>query len=224
MEKPVSKKRNYFLIQPLSFIELFCYIQSRKISTMNYNEGFGLLGMMISMNSSIFFIISIASSLIIFLLILLARMNQSIVLPNYGEEEGTVARLTKILLVDDNATVRKGLRYILSGTENIEVVDEAENGKVALRKMKSDIDLVMMDVRMPEMDGVTATRLVKQRNPKTKVLALSLYDDKASINSMMKQGASGYVLKGDSKSEILNAINLLSKNRTYFSRNIAHAN
>lgn len=103
----------------------------------------------------------------------------------------------KLLLVDDNDVVRSGLRRAIELKTTFEVVGEATNGAEAVR-LAAELapDVVLMDVRMPVMDGVQATRLIKQGNPEIYILAISGSAEPASISGMMHAGASGYVLKG----------------------------
>ncbi len=104
----------------------------------------------------------------------------------------------KLLLVDDDESTRLGLRRALEEKTTFEVVGEAADGLEAIRLVQElDVDIVMMDVRMPVMDGIQATSLIKRDNPGLYVLALSESADPSAVSGMLRAGASGYVLKGN---------------------------
>ncbi|NLK43913.1 MAG: response regulator transcription factor [Tissierellia bacterium] len=105
----------------------------------------------------------------------------------------------RIAIVDDEKLIREGLKIILSSYEDIDVIDMGENGLDALKICKShEIDLVLMDIRMPLCDGVEGTRLIKNEFPNTKVLILTTFRDIEYIQEALKNGASGYLLKDSS--------------------------
>ncbi|MEO3111186.1 response regulator transcription factor [Turicibacter sanguinis] len=112
--------------------------------------------------------------------------------------------MIRILIVDDEALIRDGLRLMLSLFEDIEVVATASNGEEALKACQShpDIDLVLIDIRMPLCHGVLGTRLIKEAFPKIKVLILTTFKDQSYIQEAMQLGASGYLLK-DSSHEVI---------------------
>jgi len=101
-----------------------------------------------------------------------------------------------LLLVDSHKIMRDGLRSLIETRSDMEVVGEADNGIRAIelaRKLQPDV--VIMDIGMPEMDGIEATKIITDENPKIKVVALSLYSNKQYVVGMLRAGASGYVLK-----------------------------
>ncbi len=167
-------------------------------------------------------VLFLAGALVAFLIIILIILNKGYQGKHYMlQEENIIHTVTKILLVDDNVHIRRSIRSLLGQKDGIEIVGEVENGQLALDHLaQNNVDIVMMDVRMPIMDGVEATRLVRKHSPKTRVLALSMYDDRTSVNAMISQGAAGYVLKGDNEFEILNAINTIKKGGVYFSQGV----
>lgn len=113
----------------------------------------------------------------------------------------------RVLLCDDQALIRDGLRALLDHYDDITVVGEAGNGREALEQTKKlDPDVVLMDIRMPEMDGVEATRLIKQECPKTIVIVLTTFDDDEYIINAMTYGASGYLLKDIGSEKLIGAI------------------
>lgn len=113
----------------------------------------------------------------------------------------------KLLIVDDEKLIREGLKIILSIFEDIEVVGTAENGYKALEFCKNnDVDIVLMDIRMKECDGVIGTRLIKEQFTKIKVIILTTFKDKEYIQDALKYGAFGYMLKDSSHDVIYEGI------------------
>jgi len=128
----------------------------------------------------------------------------------------------KIILADDHRIFRKGLKSLLSERENIEVLAEADNGDEALeaaRKYKPEI--VLMDIAMPKMDGIEATRQIRERLPDTEVVILSMHAKKAYIDQVLKAGAKGYVLKDSDEENLLSAINTVHNGGYYLDSPIA---
>src|SRR5215213_3201247 len=125
-----------------------------------------------------------------------------------GNGEGAAtSKVARILIADDHALVREGLRTMLSGEEGIEVIAEANDGRQALdtcRELKPD--LVLMDVRMPVMDGLEATRKIKQEMPQTSVLMVTMHENPDYLFEAVKVGAAGYVLKDASGERLLSAV------------------
>ena len=102
----------------------------------------------------------------------------------------------RILLADDHQIMRDGLRAILASEESFEIVGEAENGREAAALARTLVpDVVIMDIGMPDLNGVEATRQIKADNPGIKVIALSMYADRGYVLGILEAGASGYVLK-----------------------------
>ncbi len=113
----------------------------------------------------------------------------------------------RLLLADDHIVVRSGLRMLLQAREDIEIVGEAENGREAVEKVRAlQPDVVLMDVQMPDMNGIEATRRIKQVAPNTAVLALTMHEDDQYFFEMLHAGASGYVPKRAAPDELLEAI------------------
>ena len=113
----------------------------------------------------------------------------------------------RLLLVDDNAAVRAGLRRAIELKTTFEVVGEAGDGEEAVKLARElDVDIVLMDVRMPVMDGIQATAQIKLEKPGTYVLAISGCDDPNAVSGMLRAGASGYVLKGALPEEFLSPL------------------
>lgn len=105
----------------------------------------------------------------------------------------------KLMLVDDEQLIREGLAYLLSNYDDIEIVAQAANGEEALALAGTyPIDIILMDIRMPIMDGCTATKLIKEAYPKIKILILTTFRDDVYIKEALASGASGYLLKDSS--------------------------
>ncbi len=124
----------------------------------------------------------------------------------------------RLLLVDDHPLVLDGISSRLQVEDGIEVVGQASNGKEALETAdKVHPHVVLMDVTMPVMGGLEATRLFKQQMPGARVLILTMHDDQEYILKLMQSGASGYVLKNVSSEELIKAIETVHQGNTYFS-------
>jgi DNA-binding NarL/FixJ family response regulator len=120
--------------------------------------------------------------------------------------------MIRLLLVDDQNLICQGLKAVLNQESDLEVVGTAENGEVALRLAQAlQPHIVLMDIRMPVMNGIEATRLMHQRFPAIKVLALSTFDDDLDIAQSMRAGAKGYLLKDTPTIELVEAIRLVDR-------------
>jgi len=127
----------------------------------------------------------------------------------------------RILLADDHRIMRDGLRAILASEENFEIVGEAENGREAARLARALVpDVVIMDIGMPDLNGVEATRQIKADNPGVKVIALSMYADRGYVLGMLEAGAAGYVLKTGAYDEVHRAVTAVSQGKNYLSPDI----
>src|SRR5688572_12060107 len=119
---------------------------------------------------------------------------------------GTRGR-ARLVIVDDHDLARAGLRSLLSGERGLEVVGEATNGAEALAVCRQvQPDLVLMDVRMPDIDGLGATRAIKRETPTTSVILFTLYENPDYLVEALKAGAAGYLLKGATKREIVSGV------------------
>jgi DNA-binding NarL/FixJ family response regulator len=128
----------------------------------------------------------------------------------------------RVLLADDHPVVRRGLAALLSTLEDFEVVAEAEDGEAAVRETQlTKPDVVLMDVRMPGLDGVEATRRIRKAVPETAVLVLTMYDEDATVFTAMRAGAQGYLLKGAEQDEIADAIRAVARGQAIFGPGIA---
>src|SRR5919107_5973312 len=125
-----------------------------------------------------------------------------------GNGEGVAAsKVARILIADDHALAREGLRTMLSGEEGIEVIAEANDGQQALALCRDfEPDLVLMDVRMPVMDGLQATRKIKQEMPKTSVMMVTMHENPDYLFEAVETGGAGYVLKDASGGRLFSAV------------------
>lgn len=125
--------------------------------------------------------------------------------------------MIRVLLVDDQVIIRQGLQSLLESKPDLQVVGDAENGQKAIEQVEAlQPDVVLMDVRMPVMDGVAATQVICQRFPETKVLVLTTFDDDEYISQAMRFGAMGYLLKDTPSEELAQAIRSVHKGYTQF--------
>ncbi|GGL08705.1 response regulator [Planomonospora parontospora] len=130
--------------------------------------------------------------------------------------------MIRILLVDDHAGFRGGLRALLSAAEGIEVADEAASGEQALALVgRAQPDVVLMDLTMPGMGGVAATERLTRDHPHVRVVVLSMSDDDDSVFAAMRAGARGYVLKGARKAELVRSVQAAAEGEAIFSPAIA---
>lgn len=125
--------------------------------------------------------------------------------------------MARVLIVDNYEMVRNGLRDMLTTNDDISVIGEASNGRQAV-KMADELkpDVVIMDVRMPDVDGVTACREIKKQRPETKVLMLSIYDDDKDVFAAIDAGASGFILKNVTMDDLCKVVNIINQGQSYF--------
>lgn len=126
--------------------------------------------------------------------------------------------MTRVLLVDDHKILREGLRTLLEQEGDIQVVGEAENGRSSV-KLAGELapDVVIMDVAMPDLNGIDATRRITEADPNARVLALSMHSDGRYIRGMLQAGARGYILKDCAAEELTRAVRTVMANQVYVS-------
>ena len=128
----------------------------------------------------------------------------------------------RILLADDHTVVRQGLRKVLEERPEWQVVAEAGDGRDAVRLAEEfRPDVAVVDVAMPLLNGIEATRQITKRAPQTKVLVLSMYSDEAYVTQMLKAGATGYLLKDSADVDLLEAVQAVSQGKSFFSPAVA---
>jgi two-component system response regulator NreC len=128
----------------------------------------------------------------------------------------------KVLIADDHQIMREGLRTMLEKESDIQVLGEAEDGRMVLR-MAADLapDVIIMDVAMPDLNGIEATRQIVAALPGVKIIALSMHDDRRFVLNMLKAGAAGYMLKDCAFKDLAKAIRVVMSHRTYLSHEVA---
>ena len=130
--------------------------------------------------------------------------------------------MIKVMIADDQALIRESLQIILSAHQDIQVTSAVADGHEVLERIPQDRpDVVLMDIRMPKMDGVMATKEVKERFPEVKIIILTTFDDDDFIFRALKYGASGYLLKGASTEELYQAIQIVYHGGAMINPNIA---
>jgi len=129
----------------------------------------------------------------------------------------------RILIADDFGIIREGLKALIEKQEGLEVVGEAENGRAAVElARKLSPDMIIMDVAMPDVNGIEATEIILKENPQIKIIALSMHADKRFVGEMLRAGALGYILKSYLFDELLRAIQTVSENRHYLSAQLTN--
>ncbi len=130
--------------------------------------------------------------------------------------------MIRILLADDEAMIRAGVRAILSSDPGIEVVAEAGDGREAVRQAEAlKPDIAILDVAMPLLNGIETTRQITRRVPATRVLVLSMHADEAYVTQMLQAGATGYLLKDSADVDLIQAVGEVAQGRSFFSPAIA---
>ncbi len=128
----------------------------------------------------------------------------------------------KIILADDHQIVRDGIKALLEKEDNIKIIDEAADGKELLEKIKQHKpDIVLMDISMPEISGIEATKILSTQEPDIKVLILSMYLNEDFILDAIKAGAKGYLPKNTTKLELIDAINTINSGNNFFSQKVS---
>lgn len=129
--------------------------------------------------------------------------------------------MIKILIADDHQMFIDGLKSILSQQEQCEIIAKANNGLEVLEQLKMHaIDVVLMDVNMPEMDGIEATKMVRELHPEVKILMLTMFNTRDYIEKLLKAGAHGYILKNTGKDELIEAIEKVNSGESFFSEEV----
>lgn len=130
--------------------------------------------------------------------------------------------MIKILIADDQELIRQSLQILLGTEPEFQITDAVENGKEVIRSIrKTKPDVILMDIRMPEMDGVVCTQIIKENYPDIKIIILTTFDDDEYIFSALKHGASGYLLKGISADKLIEAIHKVYHGNAMINEDIA---
>lgn len=127
----------------------------------------------------------------------------------------------KIFIVDDHKLFRNGLKFILGEMPNVEITGEASDGKEFVdRVAEVDADVILMDINMPELNGIEASRIALQKRPELNILVLTMFDDEQYYNSMIELGIKGFILKDADNTELIAAITRIFNGSTYFSQDL----
>src|ERR1041385_5304155 len=128
----------------------------------------------------------------------------------------------KVIIADDHQFFRDGFEIALKQIDEVKKIAHASNGKEVLKLLKNDTyDLVFMDIKMPEMNGIETTKEIEMHYPHVKVIALSMYDDRKNVIEMFNSGARGYIIKNTDSKEIETAIKKVMEGEHYFADNVA---
>lgn len=128
----------------------------------------------------------------------------------------------KIVIVDDQELIRESLKIVLSANPDMEVTDTVADGREVIRSVRAcRPDVILMDVRMPEMDGVSCTRIIKENYPQIKIIIWTTFDDDEYVYNALKYGASGYLLKGVSMAELSSAIRTVHSGKAMINPDVA---
>lgn len=128
----------------------------------------------------------------------------------------------KVVIADDQELIRESLKIVLSANLDMEVIDTVADGREVIRSVRSaKPDVILMDVRMPEMDGVSCTQIIKENYPQIKIIILTTFDDDEYVYNALKYGASGYLLKGVSMAELSAAIRTVHSGKAMINPDVA---
>jgi len=129
--------------------------------------------------------------------------------------------MIRLIIADDHPLMRDGIKTILAREEDIEVIDCAEDGTELLKLLETKgTDVILMDINMPGMNGIEATKLIRKKYPDIKILAFSQYDEKRFVKQLMKNGANGYLLKNSAAGELVKAIKIINTGGVFLSEDL----
>ena len=130
--------------------------------------------------------------------------------------------MIKVLIADDQELIRQSLQIVLNTKEDMEVTGTAADGQEVIQCIRKEVpDVILMDIRMPKMDGVQCTKIIKENHPQVKIIILTTFDDDEFVYNALKFGASGYLLKGVSMDELAEAIRTVHSGRAMINPDIA---
>lgn len=130
-------------------------------------------------------------------------------------------KMIRLIITDDHPIIRDGIKTILADAKDIQLIGCASDGAELMDLLeRQEADVILMDINMPGINGIEATKLVKSKHPHIKILSFSQYDEKRFIRQMMKYGANGYLLKNSSASELVNAIKIAHEGGMYMSHEL----
>ncbi len=131
--------------------------------------------------------------------------------------------MIKLILADDHKLFREGVRSILESSEDFEIIDEVANGRALISSLREkETDVIILDISMPGLSGIEATRLIKKEYPCLKILILSMHSEESFIRSAIEAGASGYLPKEIDHNELIEAIHIIHEGGNYYSKDISN--
>jgi len=131
--------------------------------------------------------------------------------------------MIRVIIADDHGVVRKGVRFLLQQENDIEIVGEAEDGRDAVRLAKDTTpDVLIMDIAMPQLNGIEAAAQITRISPTTNIVMLSMYSDEEFLIRALNAGAKGYLLKDQAEIDLVRAVRTVAQGKTFFSPDIAH--
>ena len=131
----------------------------------------------------------------------------------------------KIIIADDHTMFLQGIVSLLENEDNIAILGKAENGKGVFKIMENSIpNIILLDISMPEMDGIEVTKIIKQKHPAVKILIVSTHSNTQMIAKLIRMGVDGYLLKNAEKQELLHAICTIHKGGSYFCKEVEEKN
>ncbi len=126
--------------------------------------------------------------------------------------------IVRVIIADDHVIFRKGLRTVLNEITNVKVIAEASNGHELLEILKNNkTDIILMDIKMPLIDGIEATKKISEKFPEVNIIALTMHEEIGYFNKMLEAGATGFLLKKTNREELQNAINTVMQGDNYYS-------
>jgi two-component system response regulator NreC len=138
-------------------------------------------------------------------------------------QEAGMQQTTRILLAEDHNTVREGIKMLVNAQPDMQVVGEAADGRAAIAKTRELLpDLLVMDISMPELNGLKATEKLRQEFPELKILTLTRHTDDGYLQQLIKAGVNGYVLKQSAPTELINAIRTVTSGKSYVDSELTH--
>jgi DNA-binding NarL/FixJ family response regulator len=135
--------------------------------------------------------------------------------------KGMTTRNCRVVVVDDHAVIRRGLKTLLESQPDIEVCGEASNGREAVEMAKKNLpDLLLLDLTMPEMDGLEAIRVIREVSPETEIIVLTMHKSEYLIREMLRLGALGFVVKSDAETELLAAVQSVRQHKRHLTNQL----
>ena len=130
--------------------------------------------------------------------------------------------MIRVYIADDHQVLLDGLKTLLTSFEDIEVVGAGHNGKEAIEFLQSNsVDVILMDINMPEMNGIDACKIISKEHPEVRIIALSMYNKASFIQQMLKSGAAGYILKNTGQEELVEAIRTVMQGEQYLGKTVS---